>query len=94
MRDILDRLVAEGIATTVSECVEPAVRCRAADLDDDDEDQLMAAAQAGLADIRAGTYATIDGPEAHTAFWNQIGNLVKEQVAEMHSNAGKSENVY
>jgi predicted transcriptional regulator len=84
VKDILDRLVANGIARSGAEFVELAVRRCAADLDYD-EAELIAAAEAGLADVRAGNYTTIDGPESRTVFWDQIRREVREKAAEMRS---------
>lgn len=67
VKDILERLVADGIVGSGTEFVEQAVRLCAADLDYD-EDELIAAAEAGLADMRAGNYTTIDGPEFEQRF--------------------------
>jgi predicted transcriptional regulator len=88
VKNILDRLVAEGAAATGAEFVEQAVRRCAADLDGDESD-LVAAAETGLADMRAGNFTTIDGPEVQVAFWNQIGREVREQVAELRSSAAR-----
>ncbi|HVC63663.1 MAG TPA: hypothetical protein VND19_25265 [Acetobacteraceae bacterium] len=86
VKDILDRLVADGVAGSGTEFVEQAVRRCVADLEYD-EDELIAAAEAGLADMRAGTYTIIDGPESRTAFWDRIRHEVEVKVAEMRSNA-------
>lgn len=89
VKEILDRLVADGIAGSGPEFVEQAVRRCAADLVYD-EAELTAAAEAGLADMRAGNYTTIDGPESRAAFWNEIRREVREKVAGMRSNTARS----
>lgn len=88
VKDILERLVADGMVGSGTEFVEQAVRLCAADLDYD-EDELIAAAEAGLADMRAGNYTTIDGPESRTAFWAQIKREASESVDEMRSNIAR-----
>jgi predicted transcriptional regulator len=84
VKEILDRLVADGVVRSGAEFVEQAVRSCAADLDYD-EGEVFAAAEAGLADMRAGNYTTIDGPESRTTFWDQIRREVREKAAEMRS---------
>lgn len=85
VKDILDRLVADGVVGSGAEFVEQAVRRCAAD-HVYDEAELIAAMQAGLADMRAGKYTTIDGPESRAAFWDQIRHEVKQKVAGMRAN--------
>ena len=85
VKDILDRLVADGVVGSGAEFVEQAVRLCAAD-HDYDEAELVAATAAGLADMRAGNYTTIDGPESRAAFWNQIRHEVRQKVAGMRAN--------
>jgi Arc/MetJ-type ribon-helix-helix transcriptional regulator len=80
VKDILDGLVANGVVGSGAEFVEQAVRLCAAD-HDYDEAELVAATEAGLADMRAGKYTTIDGPESRAAFWDQIRHEVRQKVA-------------
>jgi predicted transcriptional regulator len=86
LKDILNRLVADGAAATEADFVEHAVRRCAEELDDGEAD-LVAAAKAGLADICAGNFVAIDGPDAHQAFWDSIRREVGEKVAEMRASA-------
>jgi len=85
VRDILDRLVADGVVGSGAEFVERAVRRCAADHDGDDA-ELIAATQAGLADMRAGNYTTIDGPESRAVFWDQIKHEVRQKVSALRAN--------
>jgi len=79
VKDILDRLVADGVVGSGAEFVEQAVRLCAAD-HDYDEAELVAATEAGLADMHAGKYITIDGPKSRVAFWDQIRHEVRQKV--------------
>jgi Arc/MetJ-type ribon-helix-helix transcriptional regulator len=88
LKDIIDRLVADGVVGSGTEFVEQAVRLYATDIVYDD-DELIAAAEAGLADMRAGDYTTIDGPESRTAFWDRIGREVRGRTADLRSNAAR-----
>lgn len=63
-------------------------RC-AAEFDDTD-DELIAAVEAGLADMRDGNYTTIDAPESREAFWNGMKREVDEKVAAMRAKAPRS----
>jgi Arc/MetJ-type ribon-helix-helix transcriptional regulator len=96
VKDILDRLVADGAVGSGTEFVEQAVRLCAADhyygADHDyDGAELVAATEAGLADMRAGKYTTIDGPESRAAFWDQIRHEVRQKVAGMRANTNSRE---
>lgn len=80
VKDILDRLVAEGFAGNLAEAVEQAVRGCEAELGSD-QDELMAAVEAGLTDMREGHYVTIDGPESRRALWDEVRREVRAEVA-------------
>ena len=80
LKNILAQLVAQGFAGSETEVVEEAVRRCAAEFDYSD-DELIAAVEAGLADMRGGNYTTIDGPDAREAFRDGIRREVTEDVA-------------
>jgi predicted transcriptional regulator len=89
LKNMLDQLVAQGFGGTETEVVEEAVRRCAAEFDDAN-DELVAAVEAGLADMRAGNYASIDAADSRNAFWDEIGREVTERVAELRTKAGRS----
>jgi predicted transcriptional regulator len=89
LKNMLDQLVAQGFGGTEAEVVEEAVRRCAAEFDDAN-DELVAAVEAGLADMRDGHYAGIDGPDSRKAFWDGIRREVTERVAEVRTKAGPS----
>ena len=61
IQEIIDRQVAEGRAANQADDVEAALRRYAEDLELDNE--IVAEAEAGIADIKAGRYTTISSPE-------------------------------
>lgn len=83
VKDIVDRHVATGIAASEAEFLEQAVRRYAEDLD---EDELVAAARAGIADIAAGNFTTITGPDSQKTFWDGVSADVTDRLAETRSN--------
>jgi Arc/MetJ-type ribon-helix-helix transcriptional regulator len=61
LRSIIERQVAEGRVASGEQFLEDAVRQHAEDLEA--EDEIVSIAEAGIADIEAGRYATISTPE-------------------------------
>jgi predicted transcriptional regulator len=89
LKNMLDQLVAQGFGGTETEVVEEAVRRCAAEFDDAN-DELVAAVEAGLGDIRDGHYASIEGPDSRKGFWEGIRREVTERIAEVRTKAGRS----
>jgi Arc/MetJ-type ribon-helix-helix transcriptional regulator len=61
IREIIDSQVSAGRVANAAEFLEDAVRRYANDLEA--EDEVLVAAEAGIADIEAGRYRLISGPE-------------------------------
>jgi Arc/MetJ-type ribon-helix-helix transcriptional regulator len=61
LKRIIDRQVAEGRVASEADYVQEALRRYAEDLDN--EHDITAEAEAGIADIKAGRYTTIASPE-------------------------------
>jgi Arc/MetJ-type ribon-helix-helix transcriptional regulator len=61
LKQIIDRQVAEGRAASAADYVEAALRRYAEDLEL--ENDIVAEAEAGIADIKAGRYTTIASSE-------------------------------
>jgi Arc/MetJ-type ribon-helix-helix transcriptional regulator len=60
IREIIDSQVSAGRVANEAEFLEDAVRRYASELES--EDEVLAAAQAGIADIEAGRYELFSGP--------------------------------
>jgi Arc/MetJ-type ribon-helix-helix transcriptional regulator len=71
MKEVIERHVAAGSAASDVDFVTEAVRLYAEYLEDD-EDELIAAAQEGLDAIRRGDYTTISSPADAVAFWERL----------------------
>jgi Arc/MetJ-type ribon-helix-helix transcriptional regulator len=84
VKDILDRLVADGATASEAEFVEQAVRRCAQELADD-EDELIAAAQDGLEAIRRGDYTTISSPADAAAFFEDVWAESQKIAAELRA---------
>lgn len=82
LKSLIDRLVAEGRVATEAEFLEQAVRRHAEDLQAQ-EDAIVAAATAGIADIEAGRYSLISGSGGtaglRTELMRQLDELESEQ---------------
>ncbi len=89
LKNLLDLLVAQGLGGTETEVLQEAVRRCAAEFDEAN-DELIAAVEADLADMRDGNYASIDGANSRKAFWDGIRREVTEGVAEVRTKAGRS----
>lgn len=76
VKDIVDRLVATGVAASETDFVEEAVRRYAEDVYaedvEDDETALIAAAEEGMAAIQRGDYVTISGPDDLAALEERV----------------------
>lgn len=68
VKDILDRLIADGVAASEADLSELAVRRL-----DDETQELVAAAGAGIADIEAGRFTTIASQADADALWERKG---------------------
>ncbi len=62
LQQVIDRQVAMGRAASEATFLAEAVACYAAVLDAD-EQSMVAAAEAGIADIEAGRFRSIDSPK-------------------------------
>ena len=62
LKQVIDRQVAEGRAASEAEFLAAAVQ-RYAEALDSDEDEIVAASNEGMADIAAGRFELIDGPD-------------------------------
>jgi Arc/MetJ-type ribon-helix-helix transcriptional regulator len=79
LKQIIDRQVAEGRAANQADYVEAALRRYAEDLELDNE--IVAEAEAGIADIKAGRYATISSPEAVEALHDRTMKRLHGRLA-------------
>jgi Arc/MetJ-type ribon-helix-helix transcriptional regulator len=68
---IIDRHVAEGAAASEANFVLEAVRRYAGDVEND-EDEIIAAANEGIAAIARGDYVTISGPDDVAALRERV----------------------
>jgi len=74
LRQVIERHVAEGRVESEAAYLEQAICCYAADLEADDE--IAAAAEAGIIDADAGRYVTVASPqEAEALHRNAITRL-------------------
>jgi Arc/MetJ-type ribon-helix-helix transcriptional regulator len=62
LREVIDRQIAEGRAESEADFVIAAVQ-RYAEALEHDQDEIAAAADEGIADIEAGRFEVISGPE-------------------------------
>lgn len=76
----IDRQVADGRAADVSAFVEEAVR-RLLDEARAEEDEIVAVAQAGIADIEAGRYVTMVTPEDTLGLHERLMAKLREDLA-------------
>jgi Arc/MetJ-type ribon-helix-helix transcriptional regulator len=81
LQDLISRQVAEGRAPSEAEFLLEAARRYAEDLDL--EDEMVAEAEAGIADADAGRYVTISTPEDAEAWHEQkMANLRNRLAAD------------
>lgn len=71
MKDFVDRHVATGVTASEADFVGEAVRRYAGHLEDDESD-LVAAAEEGIAASQRGDYVTISGPEDVAALRGRV----------------------
>ena len=86
VKDIVDRHVAAGTASSGEEFVEQAVRLYA-DYLEDKQDNVIAAAEEGLEAIRRGQYTTVANPADASAFWDGVWADAKKIAAQLRASA-------
>jgi hypothetical protein len=94
-KEIIDRHVTEGSAASEANFVLEAVRRYAGDLEYD-EDAIIAAANAGIADIARGDYVTISGPDDVAAFRERVwasAMILAEQMRAAEAGSGAAPQV-
>jgi Arc/MetJ-type ribon-helix-helix transcriptional regulator len=79
IKSIIDRQVAEGHASSEVDFLSEAVRRYAEDLEV--EDEIVAEAQAGIADIEAGRYTLISTPEDVEALHERTMARLRDRLA-------------
>jgi hypothetical protein len=92
LKRVIDRQVEKGRALTEDEFLAAAIQCYA-DALEQDEDEIAAAADEGIADIEAGRFELISGPEdicgdsgrSLALVWLNSWNCVKRRTAEWPS---------
>ena len=83
---IIDRAVADGVVASEADFLDVAVR-RYADELEDDTDELLAAAAAGIADIEAGRFTTIANQADVDALRVRLRARAKVLLAQMNGAA-------
>ena len=79
LRSIIERQVAEGRVASGEQFLEDAVRQHAEDLEA--EDEFVAIAEAGIADIEAGRYRTVSTPEDGEALHQRMMGRLHARLA-------------
>jgi predicted transcriptional regulator len=79
LKQVIDRQVAEGRAASQAEFLAEAVQ-RYAEALESDEDEIVAASDEGMADIAAGRFELIDGPEDMQRLRTELGRKLDEQA--------------
>ena len=85
VKAMLDRLVADGFAGSASEMLELAVR-RFTDEPDDEAEDIIAAAEAGIADMNAGRFTTIASQADVDTLREQLRGRAAILLKEMRAN--------
>jgi len=80
LKDVIARQVAEGRAASETEFLAEAVR-RHAEALEADEDEIIAVADEGIADIEAGRFRVIAGPEDHRRLREELIARVNQRAA-------------
>lgn len=88
LKKVIDRRVAEGRTSSEAAFLEEAVRRYAVELEL--EDQIVAVAQAGIADAEQGRFKTVSTPEEADAFCDGVMDRVR---ARLSSEKGKRSTV-
>jgi predicted transcriptional regulator len=79
VQEIIDRQIAEGQATDVSDCLAEAARRYAEELEL--EAKFVAEAKAGIADIEAGRFRTVSTREDLAALEAEVMVRMRERLA-------------
>ena len=79
LRSIIERQVAEGRVESGEQFLEDAVRRHAEELEA--EDEFVAVAEAGIADIEAGRYTTVSTPEGGEALHRRMMERLHARLA-------------
>ena len=79
LKSIIARQVAEGRVASEEQFLEDAVLRHAEELEA--EDELVAIAEAGIADIEAGRYTTISTPEDSEALHQRMMGRLRARLA-------------
>lgn len=84
LKRVIDRQISEGRVSSEASFLEEAVRRYAVELELEDEleDEIVAAARAGIADIEAGHYTTISTPEDAEALHERTMARLRAKLAE------------
>jgi len=91
VKGIVDRHVAAGSASTDEAFVEQAVRLYAEYLEDN-EAELISAAEEGLEAVRRGEYTTIGDPADAAAFWDGVWIDALQISAQQRRDRSSNEN--
>ena len=79
LKEVIDRQVEEGRVSSETSFLEEAVRRYAVELEL--EDEIVAVAQAGIADAEARRFKTISSPEEADAFYGGVLDRVRARLA-------------
>lgn len=79
LKKVIDRRVAEGRTSSEEAFLEEAVRRHAVELEL--EDEIVAVAQAGIADAEQGRFKTVSTPEEADAFYDCVMVRVRARLA-------------
>jgi hypothetical protein len=81
VRDVIAKYVAEGRAPDETAFLEEAVMRYAMDLEEvDDDAEVLAAADKGIAEIKAGRFETFSGPEGDAQFGESLSRQLQELI--------------